>query len=207
LGKTQHPLVGRDFMDAAWKTNKDTVLTPAESYLPFSSATYALLPGELLNELPDHTAKKLRIFCPEGYFTRPLLDQLQQAARSVGSEIEYSFAPSPEWFASADDPNANEKYDYVMSIYAASERYPAVQLRNLTGRLASPPSDLKKAEQPDLNSDQIEQLRDYEKWLVRSRQAIPIYFTVSEFLYQKNIDIGEQPASDAEIELWRVEGK
>ncbi len=207
MGKAEHPPIGKDFINAAWKINRDPVLASAESFLPFATASYGLRSSELTQELPEHTAKKLKVFCPEGYFTKSLLDQLQQAARSVGTEIEYVFAPSSDWFASIDDPRAHEKYDYQLSIYAASERYPAVQLSYLTSPFVSPSIDLKKADVPDLNSEHIEILRDYQKWLLRSRQAIPIYFTVTEFLHQKHIDIGDQPASDAEIELWRVQEK
>ena len=136
-----------------------------------------------------------------------LLAQLKKSGQSIGTDLEFHFVPFPEWFAAIEDPKANEKYDYLLGIYAASERYPAVQLRFLTGPLLTPPYDLKKAETPDLKPDQIELLRNYQKWLLRSRQTIPFYFTVSEILYQNSIDIGAQPASDAEIELWRVQGK
>ena len=206
LGKSNRAPIGQDFVKAAWKQNQDPALSTAESFLPFAT-NYGLHGSELLAELPPHTAKKLRFLCPEGFFKKSLLDQLQSAARNVGTEIEYSFAPFAQWFAMIDDPKANEKYDYLLCIYAASERYPAVQLRYLTGPFVSPPFDLKKAESPDLKPEQIELLRDYQKWLLRSRQTIPFYFTVTEFLYQNHIDLGEQPASDAEVELWRVQGK
>ena len=57
----------------------------------------------------------------------------------------------------------------------------------------------------NMGADQI--LKDYQKWLLHSRQAIPLYFDVTLFLHQKNIDIGSQSMSDAEIELWRVQEK
>jgi hypothetical protein len=206
LAPQDRPAIGRDFVETAWKINEDPVLTPAKSYLPFDTG-YGLKGDELIEQLPLATAKKLKIFCPNGFYSKAFLDQLQRAAHAVGSELEFHFAPAPEWFAAFADPKAAEKYDYIMSIYAASERYPAVQLRYITGKFVTPPIDLKKAESPDLSSEQIELLRDYEKWLLSSRVAIPLYFTVTTFFHQKNIDIGEQPQSDAEIELWRVQSK
>ena len=206
LGKAERPPVGRDFIEAVWKSNQDPVLSAADSFLPFA-ANYGLKKSELLSELPEHTAKKLRFFCPEAFFTQALLNQIKEAGRSVGTEIEFYFGPFSEWFAAIDDPKATAKYDYLLCIYAASERYPAVQLRYLTGPFVTPPYDLKNAESPDLNPDQIELLRNYEKWLLRSRQTIPFYFTVTEFVHQSHIDLGEQPASDAEVELWRVQEK
>ena len=205
-GKGPYPAIGRDLMEAIWKINRDPILAPAETFLPFA-ASYGLKDQELLSELPEHSAKKIRLLCSQGYFTQPFLDQLQKAARSVGTEFEYVFLPSSQWFAAFDDPKAGDKADYFLGIYAASERYPAVQLRYLTGPFVTPPIDLKKAENPDLNSAQIEMLRDYQKWLLRSRQAIPFYFTVTEFLSHGPIDLGDQPTSDAEVELWRVQSK
>lgn len=206
LNSKTRPSIGRDFVEAAWSLNQDPVLTPAKSFLPFET-NYGLKDGELLASLPATTARKIRVFCPEGYFTQAFLDQLQRVAHSVGSEIEYHFAPSPDWFKAFEDPKSGEKYDYMLTIYAASERYPAVQLRYVTGSFAKPPLDLKKAESPDLTQEQVELLRDYEKWLLSVQQTVPLYFTVTTFLHQKNIDIGDQPQSDAEIELWRVQGK
>ena len=82
-----------------------------------------------------------------------------------------------------------------------------MQLRYLTGQFVTPPIDLKQAESPDLSADQIEILRKYQKWLLRSREAIPFYSTVTEFLHTHTIDMGEQPTSDAEVELWRVQAR
>jgi hypothetical protein len=204
--KGPYPAVGRDLLEAIWKINHDPTLTSAKTFLPFA-ASYGLQGSELLNELPEHSAKKIRLLCSEGYFTKPFLDQLQTAAQSVGTTFEYVFLPSKAWFAAFDDPKAGEKADYFLSIYAASERYPAVQLRYLTGPFVTPPIDLKKAESPDLSTEQIEILRNYQKWLLRSRQAIPFYFTVTEFLHQSPIDLGDQPITDAEVEFWRVQSR
>ena len=82
-----------------------------------------------------------------------------------------------------------------------------MQLRYLTKSLAKPPIDLKKAESPDFTMDREVVFKDYERWLLRSQQAIPLYFDVTLFVHQAEFDIGEQSISDAEIELWRVQEK
>lgn len=203
LGKTERKPVGKDFVDAAWKLNLDSYLSAADTYLPFSS-TYGLTREEFKSELPNQTAKKLKLLCLDGLFPKAFLDQLQNAAKIIGSEIEYIFVSREQWFAAFDDPTAGSKYDYILSAYAASERYPAVQLRYITMKLMTPPIDLKQAESADLTKEKITILKDYQKWLLRVRQAIPIYFNVMLFLHRKALDIGEQSTSDAEIELWRV---
>lgn len=206
LGKGKRKAVGRDFVEQTWKINRDPVLTPSITFLPFAK-TYGLSQEEFLAQLPKHSDRELRIFCPEGFFSKDFLEQLKEAGHQVGTEIRFFFAPPKQWFLAFDDPKSAEKYDYILSIYAASERYPAVQLRYVTHRLLTPPIDLKKAEAPDLYSDAVTILKDYQKWLLNSKQVIPLYFNVTLFIHQNHIDIGEQPGSDAEIELWRVQEK
>ena len=106
-GKGERPAIGGDYA-SDWQVNRDPILASAETFLPFASA-YSLKGAELLNELPEHSAKKIRMLCSDGYFTQAFLDQLRQAAQSVGTEIEFVMVPSKEWFASFEDPKAHEK--------------------------------------------------------------------------------------------------
>lgn len=203
LGSNERPVVGQDLVQALWKSNKDKSVTSSESFLPFSNKA-GLSKEEFLNELSPTTAKTLRVLIPVGFFSKSFLKQVQDAAQLSHSEIIFSEVSGAEFMAAFADPKAQEKNDYIMSAYAASERYPAVQLRYLTKSLAKPPIDLKKAESPDFSGDQLSVFRSYEKWLLNSRQAIPLFFTVTLFVHRPEFDIGEQSTSDAEIELWRI---
>lgn len=203
LGTGARPAVGKDFVQAAWSFNQDKVITPSDTFLPVGKE-YVLSREEFLKELPERTAPTLRILCPDGFFSEKFLAQLQSAAQSVGARIEFSFAGPSEWFAAFNDPRAAEKHDYIMSSYAASERYPAVQLRYMTKKLLTPPIDLKKTESPDLDVDRAKLLRDYQRWLLQARQAIPLYFNPTIYVHRSGIDLGKQSTTDAEIELWRV---
>lgn len=200
---SDRPPVGRDFVERAWRERSDTHVIPADSFLPFAD-TYGLSRQEFLNELPLTSAKHLRVLCPKDFFSEAFLTQIQAIGRSSGTEIDFSFLPSKEYFKALDDPSTRDSYDYILNSYAASERYPAVQLRYIGGSLLASPIDLKPAESPDLTDDRITILKNYAKWLLRSQQAIPLYFTTTLFLHQKNLDLGAQPSTDAEIELWRV---
>ncbi len=204
LGVGDRAPIGKDFIEALWTMNTDKMISAGETFLPFANK-YSLTRDEFLAAIPSRTNQKLRILCPDGFFSQNFLDQVSRSAQSVGTEIQYHFVDSNDFFKAFNDPKSSEKYDYIMSIYAASERYPAVQLRYLTKNLVKPPIDLKQTESPDLNIDRIKILKDYQKWLLHSRQATPLYFDATLFLYQKNIDIGDQSTSDAEIELWRVQ--
>lgn len=203
LGQKDRSSVGADLLQALWKSNRDPVLSSSGSFLPYSSV-YGLSENEFLAALGPKTAKKLRILYPEGFFPAAFLEQIQRSAESIGSEIVFSPLAPKDFMAAFTNEKLEGEYDYILSAYAASERYPAVQLRYLTKSLAKPPIDLKEAESPDFSGDRIQIFHEYEKWLLSSRQAIPLYFDVTLFVHQKNIDIGEQSKSDAEIELWRV---
>ncbi len=206
LGNKSRVDVGQDLLQAFWKSNTDKVITPAETFLPFA-ADYSLNKAEFLGELPATSAKKIRILCPDGFFSQKFLDQFKAAALSVGTDVKFSMAGMKEFFETFGDLKATEKYDYIMSLYVASERYPAVQLRYMTKNLLTPPIDLKQTETPDLDVDRKEILKNYQKWLLKSKQAIPLFFDVTLFVHQNNLDLGNQSMSDGEIELWRVQEK
>lgn len=203
LGSGDRPAIGRDFVEALWSANPDDKITAAESFLPFAKK-FGLRRDEFLEQLPEKSARTVRIFCPEGFFAEAFLTQIKNAATSVGMNIEFSFAPAMEWFKAFEDPNAAEKYDYMLTLYAASERYPAVQLRYITNKTAKPNIDLKLAESPDIDLNRATILRDYQKWLLQTRFAIPLFFGSTLLLHRDNLDLGEQSETDAEIELWRV---
>jgi len=206
LGNKTRVDVGQDLLQAFWKSNTDKVITPAETFLPFA-ADYSLNRSEFLGELPAKSARKIRILCPDGFFSEKFLDQFKKAALSIGTEIEFSMGEMKEFFEAFSDLKATEKYDYIMSLYVASERYPAVQLRYMTKNLLTPPIDLKQTETPDLDVDRKEILKSYQKWLLKSKQAIPLFFDVTLFVHQNNLDLGNQSMSDGEIELWRIQEK
>lgn len=206
LGSGKRAAVGRDLLESAWKNNQDSVITSSESFLPFG-AEYVLSKNDFLSALPEKTASVIRVLCPDGFFSEKFLAQLQAAAYAVGSKIEFSFAGPAEWFGAFNDSKAIERFDYILSSYAASERYPAVQLRYITSKLVTPPIDLKKTESPELDEARNENLRNYQKWLLRSNQAIPLYFNPTLYVYRSGVDIGRQSTTDAEIELWRVRAR
>lgn len=162
LGLGERAPIGQDFIQELWRSNRDQMIKPSDTFLPFGNG-YNLSQQEFLGSLPQQTASKLRILCPEGFFAPAFLAQIKEAGRLVGTEIEFYFEGQAAWFAAFNDPQANKKYDYIMSSYAASERYPAVQLRYMTKKLLTPPIDLKKSEVPDLDVDRIEILQNYQK--------------------------------------------
>lgn len=202
-GQNDHPAIGQDLLQALWAINRDPVIIPADTFLPFS-IKYGLTREEFLHALPKKSAPKLRVLSPIGSFSNLFLEQIKAAGKSVGIDIQITPVSPDDFFAAFSDPKLHERFDYILSSYAASERYPAVQLRYLSNPQVVPPIDLKKAEASESTEVRKEIFKNYERWLLKTNQTIPIYFDVTLFVYQQNIDIGEQSNSDAEIELWRV---
>lgn len=195
--------IGRDFMEALWDGNPDKEVVAAQKFLPFAG-DFGIGVKEFLENLPEKTAKNIRIAVPWTYLSDGFLNLLTETGKKVGAEIEIMRLPREDWIRAFDDEAAVKRFDFILAPYAASERYPAVQLRYITGALKKAPIDLKTAEVPDLTPDKVAVLRDYQKWLLKKQHAVPLFFVRDFFLYQKHIDMGEQPSSDAEIELWRV---
>lgn len=195
--------LGRDFVEAIWAANSDKEIVQAQKFLPFAG-DFSLSSTDFLNSLPAKTAKSVRIATPWTYLSDGFLNLLVEAGKKVGANIEIVRLDREDWIKSFEDRNAGQRFDFILAPYAASERYPAVQLRYITGSLRNPPIDLKTAEVPDLSAEKIAILRDYQKWLLKNQHAVPLFFVRDFFLYQHHIDMGEQPPSDAEIELWRV---
>jgi hypothetical protein len=198
--------VGKDFIEAVWSTNSDREIVKAQKFLPFAG-DFGLTPADFLAILPAKTATKIRIAVPWTYLSDGFYGLLVAAGKKVGADIEIIKLPREEWIHSFDDKTAGTRFDFILAPYAASERYPAVQLRYITGSLRNPPIDLKDAESPDLSQEKITILRDYQKWLLSHEHAVPLFFVRDFFLYQHHIDMGDQPPSDAEIELWRITGR
>lgn len=195
--------IGRNFIEALWARNTDQEIVKAQKFLPFSG-DFGLTSEAFLAALPEKTASRIRIATPWNYLSDGFLNLLVETGKQVGTEVEIIRLNQKDWNDSYDDKTAGSRYDFILTPYAASERYPAVQLRYITGSLRNPPIDLKDAESPDLTQEKITILRDYQKWLLGHQYAIPLFFTRKFILYQQHIDMGDQPPSDAEIELWRI---
>ena len=198
--------IGRDFLESVWSDNSDKDLVNAQKFLPFTG-DFSLSQEQLVGALPQQTANTIRVATPWTYFSDGFLKLLVDSGHKVGTKVEIVRLDRNAWIKSFENKEAENHYDFILAPYAASERYPAVQLRYITGSLKKAPIDLKDAEVPDLTPDKVAILRDYQKWLLKNQHAIPLFFVRDFFLYQKPIEMGEQPPSDAEIELWRVTEK
>lgn len=198
-------LVGQDFMRELWKKQADEAIA-ADTFLPFAS-NYSLKTDEYLMELPAKSAKTIRIAKPWNYYSDDFIQLLIDTAKNIDVDLKIVEMSSTEWLDAFKNPKASQKVDFILSPYVASDRYPAVQLRFITGTVKKSSIDLSKAETPDLTSEKIEILKKYQKWLLQTQSAIPLFFTRMHIYHKENIDLGVQSKTDGEVELWRLKVK
>lgn len=197
--------IGRDLLQSLEKV-PDHRLTFAETLLPFAPSI-ALTRDEVNSLLPAQSSLDLVVAAPGFYYKDKFLAFVEKAAHEAGINLKIEKVEPAEYSELIQsNENFKSKYDFVIGNYVASERYPAVQLRFLTGK-RNPGVDLMGVEAPEQDSTKIKKLKDYEKWLLSSQTVIPFYFTRTHIVYSKKLDIGEQPVTDADIQLWRVTEK
>lgn len=205
-GKLAKHLVPREYLEKIWDSNTDQGIVAADNFLPFDPGM-SLTKNEFLKELPPISElknKKIKIGVPWTYLSKGFYDFLSKSGQECGVNIEIVQLTREEWFQALEKSESPKNIDFVLGIYAASERYPAVQLRYITGDIRGPKIDLTQAETPELSPGKKEILRDYQKDLLKNQFAVPLFLARHQIMYKKNLNVGDQPPSDAEVELWRI---
>lgn len=198
-------LIGQDFIKALWNKKADEAI-PADTFLPFAAA-YSIKREAFLEELPQRSQKTIRIGKPWTFYSEEFVKLLTTTANEVGINLEMVELSPKKWADAFEDKEAYKKIDFILAPYVASDRYPAVQLRFITGQMKQPEIDLKEAETPDLTPEKIEVLKKYQTWLLKSQSAVPLFFTRMQIFHNAEIDLGAQSKTDGEIELWRLTKK
>jgi ABC-type transport system substrate-binding protein len=205
FGLNSEQKIGLDLLEALALVPEKRLLK-AGSFLPFAPEV-SLGPSDFAEVLPKNSSKKLKIAAPGFYFKDQTLEFIKSAAHKIGIEVEIFKIERSEYFELVTSKDGQKsKYDFLLGSYVASERYPAVQLRFLTGARTSP-VNLSDIEQPDQDPTKIRRLKDYQKWLLKSQTVVPVYFMRSHIVSSSQIDVGDQPTTDADIQLWRLTKK
>lgn len=205
-GKNAKHLIPYEYLQKLWDNNIDTGIVPADNFLPFDPGL-SLTRSEFLKELPKVSElknKMVKIGVPWTYLSKGFYDFINQAGKESGIDVQIIELSREEWFSALESAASPQGVDFVLGVYAASERYPAVQLRYITGEIRKPNIDLTQAETPELSSEKKELLRDYQKALLKNQFAVPLFLARHQIMYKKNLSVGNQPPSDAEVELWRI---
>ncbi len=205
FGLNSERKIGQDLLDIL-AAIPEKRLSRAVTFLPFTPEV-ALNQSDFTEALPQKSTRTLKLAAPGFYFKDQTLEFFKSAALKVGINLDVIKIDRPEYFeliTSKED--FKSKYDFLLGSYVASDRYPAVQLRFLTGSRKSQ-VDLSDVEQPDQDPVKIKRLKDYQKWLLKSQTVVPVYFMRSHIVSSPHIDVGDQPTTDADIQLWRLTKK
>ena len=210
LGKNQHQLnrakVGADLLEAMWNQSKDPQMMPAETFLPPGSLGLCKR-QEILSALPaTSSAKTIRIAVLENYYKDGFHELLKKSGERVGVNVVTEKISVTDWIKLSNGTHENDRWDYFLAPYVASERYPAVQLRFLLYGKPSPDEDIFNIDDPNSSKEKVERIRNFERSLVANQYVVPLFFTRMLIYYNKNLNIGDQPVTDSDVQLWRVTG-
>lgn len=205
FGLNSKEKIGLDLLESLSETPEKRMIR-AKAFLPFAPVM-ALNEEEVHDLVPKKSSRRLHIAAPGFYFKDKTLEFIESAAWKSGIDLKITKIDRAELFTlltSKEDYRG--PYDFILGSYVASERYPAVQLRFLTGARTSP-VDLGDVEQPDQDPAKIARLKDYQKWLLSSQTVVPVYFVRSHIVSNPTLDIGKQPTTEADLQLWRITQK
>lgn len=202
-----HDSAPNSFDDAAlakiWKLQDSSgLMRPASSILPpgmegalTKSETFAAL-----NQNYVRPAGPVKIGASANYFSEDFLKQIKSEMKSTGMDLQYQML-NPQNFIKAIDDAKSAPFDYLLLGYVASDKFPFSQLKLLTG-----PRDI-DVQIPDDNiptADRLEKLRNYQKSFLHSQTIVPFFFVPSVTVYRADLDIGNQPTTEAELQFWRI---
>ena len=88
LGAGSKPEIGRNLVEALWQENRDPILSPADSFLPFSPK-FGLSRSDFLEALPAKSSAKLRIMYPAGFFSAAFLTQFVNSGKKSGAKLYF----------------------------------------------------------------------------------------------------------------------
>ena len=196
-------VIGRPFFEELWNKKLGEDIAPADTVLPFGSLTQ-IDRTTFLSLIPEKGGEEVvRIAILEPYFRREISDLLTEVGRKVGQKIEMKPVSYAKWIELSSKRTVDSEFDFVFTIYVASERFPSVQMRFLLdGR--STPFSFEAMDSLEISQSKRDAVFGVEKWMLETQQILPLLFTRTQIVSLPNVDIGAQPISDGEIQFWRV---
>lgn len=202
LRSKKYLAVGSELLEKLWANLGDSNIVAADTFLPFRKEL-SLSKQDFLTLLPKESKMKIKVAVPERVLDSRFIDLLSSQIKAAGAQWEFVIVSIPTFFELLKKTSDNLEYDFVLAPYAASERYPEVQLRYISENRTSP-IDLKVAEATVDPKKKSKIMQDYQKWLLENQFVVPLVFLPSQIVYRKGISVGDQPPADVEIALWRI---
>lgn len=196
--------IGAEYFKALWKTRLEPEMTPANTFLPFGSLG-ALTEEKFLSSLPlTSNSDELKIAVPTPFFHPKMTEFFDQVGAKLEKSVNFEAVQMEQIYdLYSQNPRNPGNYDFVLTPYVASERFPSVQINfMLEGK--SIPLELENIDTPDSSSERISDLEAAQVWLLSSQTVLPLVFVRNQILTVPTIELGDQPMTDAEIHLWKV---
>lgn len=190
-------------LEAIWSLqDKNKLLIPAYSILPpgqEGSTTKSETLDSLALKRPHNPSAVVKIGTLSGYISQEFQDKVIAAA-APNLKIEAVPLEPDEFFSALEQPE-NAPFDYLMIGYVASDKFPFVQLKLITS-IRDLNLDIPKGEiAPD---EKIKRLKRIQTDLLSDQEIIPLFYVPSVIAYRSDMDIGNQPTTDAELQFWRI---
>lgn len=176
------------------------LLTPAFSLLP---------PGVEGQLASDETERALdRLFRPREiivgylptYHSADFVNELKSSCELSGISATFSAVTREQFYYHLTSPNQSQ-VDYMLLGYMASDKFPLTQLKLLLGEVPVP----FPLERPDLSGENlIKHLRAIQTHVIENQWIVPLYFAPVLRIARNNVDLGDQPTTDGELQFWRV---
>lgn len=205
IGKKK-AVIGKDLLDSLWKLPLPKDVYSADTFLPFGSMG-RMTREKTLEALPAYSTRKIRLAAVMNIYRPEFLSFIRERAKAVGIDIEeiepIDFSTFYKWIK---NPDLARNFDFILTNYVASERFPAVQLRFILHH-HKPPYDLNAADLPETSPAREKLLHSVQTWMLKEQNVIPFYFSPTQIISKKELDLGGQPETDADIQLWLINSK
>ncbi len=188
------------FLEALWETQKSGDATvPAFGILP-PGVEGALTKEEALSVLPIHsTASKIHIGVLMPFHSAEFAAIIKSAAEKTKLDIEIVSLSRESFFDALSNPS-RASFDYLLSAYLASDKFPMTQLKLVAHHHLLPAND-----SDTMSRDQrVDLLKKVQNYMLMQQITIPLYYAPDLILAQDFVSLGKQSITDSELQLWRI---
>ncbi len=190
----------REFLEAVWSNNDgDKMAVPAFGILP-PGVEGGLTKQESLQSLesrPPSATVKIGVFVP--FHSNEFADYLVRAGMLANIKIEIMAIDRETFFDAISNPE-RAKFDYLLSAYVASDKFPMTQLKLVANHHELSMRELENVS----SSEKLKHLKDVQTFLISRQLVIPLFYMPEVILAQKHVILGNQPTTDSDLQLWRV---
>jgi hypothetical protein len=177
------------------------LLSPAYGLLP--PGVEGQLDSESLNKVIDIGTEKrpVRIGFLPTYHSHEFVDQVRRSCSSSGIEASFESLSRDRFYAVISAAPVANDIDYLLVGYMASDKFPLTQLKLILSDMEMP-FDFDRA---DLSGTAlIEYLRSIQKHAIEKQMIVPFYYAPVLRVSRPDVDLGNQPSTDGELQFWRL---